>query len=194
MKKSERTKSIIISSVIELIEEIGTTDITMSMIAKKADVAVGLINYHYESKQALIIDAVRYYVSEHIAKENVFVTYENMSPWETLKKSFTSYADFLAEHALLSRLHIKFSIDGEIDADAAQQAVSYYLPIIKKVNNSLSDEQMMTALRMISSTIQMSFLQADMSSETFDFFDKEQRDKFIEQMIMLVIGEKGGNK
>lgn len=186
MKKSDRTKSIIISSVIELIEQTGSTEFTVGMIAQKADVAVGLINYHYESKQALIIDAVNSYVHEQIANSNLCSTNEETSPLETLVNSFISYADFLANHEVLSKLHIKYSLDGKIDADSEQQAINYYLPLLQRIGG-MSDDHMIIVLRMISSTIQMTFLQTNIvSSNTFNFFDKEQRDRFIKTLIQVI--------
>lgn len=190
MKKSERTKEDMIRAVIGLIEEGGNTDFSIGMIANRADVAVGLINYHYESKQALIIEAIRHYVNEKIAQDSVFMIGEHLSPREQLATSLKSYADFLVNHSSVSRLHIKYSFEGDIGKETLSQAMLYYLPLINDSNHKINVEQSMTILRMIVSTIQLSFLESDIMKQTsgLNFYCKEERDQLIDNMITLTIG------
>ena len=56
MKNSTEVKEIIIKSTIELIEQSNgdIKKITSRSIAEKSGIALGLINYHFESKENLI--------------------------------------------------------------------------------------------------------------------------------------------
>lgn len=190
MKKSERTKEDMIHAVIDLIEETGNTDFSIGMIARKADVAIGLINYHYASKQALIVEAVKHCIEEQIKHDNVFLINEKLPSSQLLSTSLKSYADFLVQHSFVSRLHIKYTLDGTINDDSLSAGITYYLPIISSMNPKLSKELVLTSLKMIVSTIQISFLEADIAKNStgFDFFCKEERDRFIDNMIFLIIG------
>lgn len=188
MYKTERTKNDMVNAVIELIEETGSSNISISQIAKKANTAVGLINYHYKSKQDLLVDAVRRYIENSIKEENQNFLKKNVESKEMIVLSFQSYADFLAKHGEISKLYIKFCLEGYIKADSLKQAIEFYPPILKSINSNLSDDKIMIILNMISSTIQLSFLEADIIKEntSFNFFEKKQRNKMIADMINLI--------
>lgn len=61
MNKSENVKNQIIEVTTELIEQYngGTKNITARMIAEKANIGLGLINYHFGSKEKLITECVQ---------------------------------------------------------------------------------------------------------------------------------------
>ena len=61
MKDKEKVKETIINATTELIEQSGgeVKNITARAIADKSKVALGLINYHFESKENLVAICVQ---------------------------------------------------------------------------------------------------------------------------------------
>ena len=60
MSKADRTRELILQSAIEEFAQVGYINASTSGIAHRAGISKGLIFYHYESKQALLLAALDY--------------------------------------------------------------------------------------------------------------------------------------
>jgi AcrR family transcriptional regulator len=98
----------IINTTIKIIqEEHDFSDITIRKIAKKAGIGVGLINYHFQTKENLINIAVRTFINEIICGWNdATLTPKSDSKVELLCNMFQVCSDFLAAHPKISRISI----------------------------------------------------------------------------------------
>jgi AcrR family transcriptional regulator len=125
----------------ELLAETKDADgITVRQIAKRADVGIGLINYHFGSKDSLLADLVAEEMSSMIyafeaAQESV------VSPKERLKIVLTELYDFGAEHLPLVRFMIKQNIDNG-DMGSALMLV----PLLREVFGPDADEMRLRVL------------------------------------------------
>lgn len=94
----------IVNVTTALIEQNDIKNITARMIAEKADVALGLINYHFGSKDNLITECVQRIISKVVAgfsAEQAYATdKERLTGWATY------VFNFLFEHQAISRVSI----------------------------------------------------------------------------------------
>ena len=106
MSKNENVKEHIIEVTTELIEKYNgeTKKITARMIAEKAEVGLGLINYHFGSKDNLITECVQRIIGEVVS--GFHMEQEFLSDKERLIAWATYVFDFLFEHSAISRISI----------------------------------------------------------------------------------------
>lgn len=106
MDKNANVKNRIIEVTTELIEQNNGNikDITARMIAEEADIGLGLINYHFGSKEKLITECVQRIIGQVVAgfhMEQEFQTdKERLAAWATY------VFNFLFEHYAISRVSI----------------------------------------------------------------------------------------
>ena len=79
-------------------------DITARMIATKADVGLGLINYHFGSKEKLITECVQRIIGKVVTEFQMTNQYETDK--ERLMDCATNVFNFLFEHSAISRISI----------------------------------------------------------------------------------------
>lgn len=106
MSKNENVKDRIIKVTTELIEQYSGNikSITSRMIAEKAEIGLGLINYHFGSKDELITECVQHIIGRVVS---VFhIEQEFSSDKERLTAWATYVFDFLFEHTAISRISI----------------------------------------------------------------------------------------
>lgn len=106
MSGSDAVRERIIEAATALIAQYeGDTErITSRMIAKRAQVGLGLINYHFGSKDALITECVQRIISEVVA--GFHMEKEFSSDRERLTAWAVYVFDFLFEHPAISRISI----------------------------------------------------------------------------------------
>ncbi len=106
MDKAENIKERIIEVTTKLIERCdgNAKSITARMIAEKAGIGLGLINYHFGSKENLITECVQRIIGK------VVTEFRMTECFETDKERLTACAirvfDFLFEHSAISRISI----------------------------------------------------------------------------------------
>lgn len=106
MDKNANVKNRIIEATTELIEQHNGNlkDITARMIAAKADVGLGLINYHFGSKEKLITECVQCIIGKVVTKSQMAKRYKTDK--ERLTARATYVFDFLFEHSAIARVSI----------------------------------------------------------------------------------------
>ncbi|AWI04935.1 TetR/AcrR family transcriptional regulator [Clostridium drakei] len=77
-------KSQIINSTLECICMVGIEKMSLDMVAKEADCSKGVISYYFKSKDNLILEAFKSFLSYYNTKINSEVR-ENMKPFEILQ-------------------------------------------------------------------------------------------------------------
>ena len=102
-------KEAIIQATIKLIEENGEhlEEITVRDICKNAGVGLGLVNYHFGSKDKLIEACVERIINGIVERfQNIREEIEGLSSFEKLEYLGNMTLDFLFEHAAVSRISV----------------------------------------------------------------------------------------
>lgn len=177
-------KQAMIAATIELIQENGgnTEELTVRAIAERSNVGIGLINYHFQTKENLIEVSVQRIIGEVISKFKPDMS-GNLNRVEQLKKVVKSVADFLAEHPSVSRVSILGDSKTPKTSDNTMQTAKGFGLSLQDVN--LPDKDKALLMFMLTSVLQAVFLRRELSEELFgyDFNDKVQRDRLIDAIM-----------
>lgn len=184
MKKSELVKEKIIAVTIDLIQG-GSGDIekiTTRCIAKQAGVGIGLINYHFQSKDQLIEICVQRIICNVIETFKPDIDSE-ANPIKSLKKVAKLVIDFLIENSSVSRISILGDMNNPRSIDNTMKTAMGFLGSIKNYNVSLEEKKLL--IFSLTSILQTCFLRKATTEESFgfDFNNKQERDVFIDFII-----------
>ncbi len=191
MKRSLDTRNNIMTSTIEVMHESESLDdITIRSIAKKAGVGIGLINYHFQTKENLVNVSVRHFIGSIIATWPNQIQKKPKSATKLLIAMLESCADFLADYPRISRISIQYDHLNPSSDDNTQQTIEGILPVLQLHYESKADANKLNLLAgQIVSSLQMAFMRSNIHNSKlgFDFFDKSQRDSFIEAIVVQLL-------
>lgn len=177
-------KKAIVDATIELIQESGgnTEELTVRTIAERSNVGIGLINYHFQTKENLIEVSVQQIIGEVISKFKPDMN-GNLNRIEQLKNVVKSVADFLAGNPSVARISILGDFKTPKTFDNTMQTVKGFGLSLKDVDFPDKDKTLL--MFMITSVLQAVFLRRELSEELFgyQFDDKVQRDRFIDVIM-----------
>jgi|LSQX01.2.fsa_nt_gb AcrR family transcriptional regulator len=182
-------KEKIIDATISLIESSDglIENITMRAIAQKADVAVGLINYHFTSKKNLIELCVQRIIS-HVMR--TFPTGYAMGEESEGDKSggdmasfTTSVFTFLINHPEISKISMLSDLS---HPDIKSNSSASYRAILKALPETESENVRKVKAFMLLSTIQSAFLNRE-TSEALLGFNLNDKDDYS-ALFRLVTG------
>lgn len=184
MKKSETVKEKIIGTTIGLLQSGNGNieDITIRQIAEKSGVGIGLINYHFTSKENLIQICV-----ERIIKNVIMAFRPNISKdtdeIEMLKEVAKQVMDFLVQNPEISQISILSDMAAPAILDNTMKTVNGFLSTLK--GDSRSEQEKLLLTYCMTLILQGMFLKRKMTLEAlhFDFCAKEDRDTFVDFII-----------
>lgn len=185
MAQSSAVKEHIISVTTELIlqynGDIGR--ITARMIAGQADIALGLINYHFGSKEKLITECVQRIIGKVVS------SFQMTQTFETDKERLTAWAvsvfDFLFEHSAMSHVSILEDLQNYTMRCNSVLTQRGFLFALK---NDVADEDRAILAFTLLSAMQTAFL----ASETvglllgYDFSRQEDRAAYITKLVSVL--------
>lgn len=188
MKQNKHdAKDQIINSTIELIREYGdTSKITIRDICEKSNVGVGLVNYHFQSKENLINICVQKIIGNIINGFDELQKSINLNPIEKIKLLLRINLKFLIENPGISKVSIVNDLINGNSIDNSIQTRSAYLELLKGIYGSSKDEnELKLILQILISTLQIIFLRKDIIRETdkIDLNVENQRDKYINEIV-----------
>ncbi len=179
--KSDRTKENIIQQTIALIRESNgaVEDITIRVIAQRAGVGVGLVNHYFQSKDHLIEVCVQTIIGGVIRAFRPELPSEG--PLEVTKAVAKQVMDFLMDNQEVSRVSILGDMKQPAAGDNTMKTVAGFAARLS--GGQLSQEHRLHAF-MITSVLQCAFLRKETLKDLgVDFFDKQQRDSFIDDLV-----------
>lgn len=186
-KQKSEIREQIIGITIELIKERGDTGIiTVREIASKAGVGVGLINYHFQTKDNLINICIMELIGQSIFQLQASSQNTDMKTIYKLTELCKGIASFMAVNPGLSRMSITKDLVSPDQKDNITLLTQMLLPIVKDLcGDKKDDSELHILLHMLISSISVGFLRNSVISKTtkIDFADSEQRDKFVEYCI-----------
>lgn len=190
MKKQDEARTAIINAAQALIEtsDGNVQEITTRMIAEKANVGIGLINYHFQTKERLIELCVQNMI-HHVTGEFEPKLEQNASDERLLLDNLKLVGDFLAGNPSVSQISIIGDLSKPSKDDNTMRTVSGLNRLLGEKNEGYTSEQKLKIFALVS-TMQTAFLRRDLTGELlgFDFNVKEERDLFLEILVKQVIG------
>lgn len=159
-------KESIIDATTELIRESNgnLNRVTIRNIAHQADVSIGLINYHFESKEKLIEVCVGRIIGQVILsfKFNQGIN----EPKDRLLSGATSVFAFLKENPEIAKVSILSDLSSP---QTNTNSVTSYQGILSTLPDSFSEEKKKVVAFMLLSTIQSAFLIRSVANDLLDF-------------------------
>jgi AcrR family transcriptional regulator len=187
------TKDKIIMATIDLIKEKqDIKKITMRRIAKKADVAVSMINYHFQTKENLINKAVQKFIGTIISNAGKQYQDVDISPEEKMKLGLKRAAKFLANNPGIARVSILNDLkNGSINDNSSQVLES----IVKQLKEVYGDKKDGVDLKIMAqqqlATVQVIFLRTSIFKEQtgINYYDDQQRDELMDRIVDNMLGK-----
>ncbi len=182
------SKEAIMQAAIKLIEEKGEhmDEITVREICQKADVGLGLINYHFGNKDKLIEQCVERMINKIVEKfKNIQEKTEGLVPFEKLEYLGNITLDFLFEHYAVSRISILTDMQSPKDGDNTHRTYSAYLPLVAACRPDWDESTVKRKTVYLIAVMQQIFLRHETVSQTLgaDLRKRENRMAFHAQVL-----------
>ncbi len=188
MEQSTDAKSRISESVAALLlEGVPAGEITVRQIAEKAGVGIGTINYHFQSKDRLIYEAVSKMLTGIAEKLGQGIMPDGQTPRERLENFLIQSSDMLLQNYETYKLQINYELSkGDLSTPL------YIIPIVREITGSSKSEIeiRLMALQIISG-MQVALLNPARFKDYsgVDIFNKEQRDEAINLLLNNITGK-----
>jgi AcrR family transcriptional regulator len=187
---NKNVKEKIIDATTELIGECASIEsVTVRDIAAKASVGIGLINYHFQTKENLINQCVQKMIGNTINNFDKLYQSLTMEPLDKLRFLTKRMCLFLARNQGISRVSILSDLFAGNCSDNTSQTIKAYLPVMREVcGNKKSDKELYLLSHILMATLQSAFLRRDvfMQSAEVDFYDVEQLECLIDRVIDIL--------
>ena len=180
--KEQATKQLIVDAAKTLLEETEDIDkITVRQIAQRANVGIGLINYHFKSKDNLLSIAIGDRMAKIISDFSKSDSYAHLSPIQKLKSMLRElYALSDKKEKLMH-----FVLSNDI-MKGNMQTPLHLIPLLKQIFGDKKDDM---ELRILALQILYPIQVTGLNKETFymysgiDVSNAEQRNRFIDSLI-----------
>lgn len=183
----DKIKEKIIKTTTELIEEKNgdLKAVTARVIADRCGIALGLINYHFKSKDKLIEICVQRIVNKMLY---CFFSSENIradSDEERLVNQATGVLDFFFENKAIARVFILSDLK---DYTAKSNLAATRTAFAGAVKITADKRQRRILAFILTSVLQTGFLTGESSAEIigYDLNDKLQRDLFVAETVHML--------
>lgn len=191
MKETNNVKEIIIRTATELIQEYNgnVAKITLRKISERANVGLGLINYHFGSKEQLITICVQRIINNVVTCFSPSKKEYNKEPKVADKERLADWAkqvyDFLFNNQAISSISILGDMQNyQLDSNSVYTQEGFSLAI----KNDMEDRIRKLLIFVLTSTMQVAFLSRDVSEEMlgYNLKIKEERDAYIDSLVGLL--------
>ena len=185
--ESEAREKIIAAATALIVERGSVEKITTRDIAAQAGVGVGLINYHFQSKERLIELCVQRFIGGVIAGfRGEYLALDGMPPLDKLKLLLRRTAGFLALNPSISEISIKTDLNAAHPGDNTTQTIAAYLPVVREVcGDGRSEQEQRVLLASLVAAVQSAFLRREVLREEMgiDFALPEHRGMLIDTIV-----------
>lgn len=191
MQKIRDIKEVIIHVTTELIRENNgnVAKITSRKIAERAEIGLGLINYHFGSKENLINICVQRIINNVVMcfspenkdynERNGFADKERLADWA--KQVY----DFLFDNYAISSMSILGDMQNyQVKCNSVYTQKGFSMAI----RNNITEENKRLLTFMLTSTMQVAFLSGSASKDVlgYDLTIKLERDRYIDKLVELL--------
>jgi len=188
MKNMNDVKENIISVTTDLIEQSNGNikNITARAIAEKAGVGLGLINYHFGSKDNLVATCVQRIIGK------VIMGFSTEKEYANDKERLTAWAiyvfDFLFEHPAISRISILGDLQNyTIKCNSVNSQKGFMLALTKDIEDK--DKPLLSFI--LTAAMQTAFLSGTAAKELlgYDFMKQTDRIAFIKKLVTAIFDD-----
>ncbi|MDE7285435.1 MAG: TetR/AcrR family transcriptional regulator [Lachnospiraceae bacterium] len=181
-------KEVIIQATIALIHEKGEkmNEITVRDICKRANVGLGLVNYHFGNKEKLIELCVERMVNGivdhfHSIREKT----EGLSPFEKLEYLGNMTLTFLFEHYAVSKTSILTDMNMPKEDDNTHRTFRAYMPLVAACRQDWDEMMVERKTFCLIAAMQQAFLRYKVIFQTqgIDLMNPEERKIFHTQIL-----------
>ncbi len=176
----------ILEAVIGLLSEVDdSTQITIREIAKRAGVGIGLINYHFQSRENLIQQAVASLTGDLADQWETMLDHSIADPVERLKSLLNVNATVAMQNAKYARILIQHEL---LEGDFSVPLV--IVPVLREIFGQAKTEQELRSLAFLLVTgLQVAFIrqQAFRRFTGVNPANDAQRTDWIDQMVDQLI-------
>ena len=179
-------KERILQTTMAMINEVEDVEtITMRQIAERAQVGIGSINYHYQSKDNLLNEAVGRLMGDQASRWYAPYDKDEIDPVNRLKMLLIDTANVAFRHEKLSRIAVSHAL-----LEGQMEPAQLILPILRDIYGGSKDEDelRLIAFQLITST-QVMFLRAPAFRlySGIDIYEEKQRNRSIEIIVENVM-------
>lgn len=162
--------------------------VTARKIADKAEVGLGLINYHFGSKDQLITECV-----QRIIKEQIIVLKPSdsdvVSTIQDDKQRLISWSKQVFEFLYTNRSICGISILGDMhNNEMLSNSVYTQLGLEKAIQSDMDEHKKKQIIFVLVSTMQGAFMQDNVVKNRlgYDLSNQEEREQYIEALVDLL--------
>lgn len=186
------SKEKIIKAATDLISENPNCpeEITIREISKRANVGVGLINYHFETKEKLIEICVQNIINGIVAKfSEISALTKNDPPFERLDRLGNMTLSYLFDHRAVSKISGLSDMNSPSINDNTQRTLEAYIPLVTACRPDWDEKKIRLKTFELISCMQLSFLRHDVLRQTdgIDLTDPCERRKYHTQMLKSIL-------
>jgi TetR/AcrR family transcriptional regulator, regulator of cefoperazone and chloramphenicol sensitivity len=187
--KKEITKAQILAGTIQLLQEQDDPDqVTIRMVAARVNVGIGLINYHFGSRDHLIHEAIGSLMQEQIAPYLNATPVEGADPREMLIGLLKVSTDIALQYQKYSRKMVEYILThGQMDIP---------LMVVPLIQQMVGPERTLTEVRLMAFTL-ITTLQAVLAQSPdfqlftgLNLFDPKDRSTLICTLVDQIIPSK----
>ncbi|MGN0621410.1 MAG: TetR/AcrR family transcriptional regulator [Porcipelethomonas sp.] len=192
MRNKEEVKEAIITATTELIEQSGgdINTITARSIAEKSGVALGLINYHFESKENLISICVQRIINKVLMRfspdKKDYAENDGLTDKERLISFAQQTFDFLYANYAIVKISILSDFRGyQPQSNSALTQLGFSLAI----RSNIPESQKQLIAFSLASIMQTAFLSGENSKAItgYNLAEKPERDLFISDIVTMLL-------
>lgn len=162
------------------------SQVSSRKIASRADVALGLVNYHFENKDKLITECVQKIIYKEI---RAFVPRDDVysdDPTVADRQRFANWAKQVFEFFYANKSISKVSILGDLQNDPEKSnSIDMQRGLLLALTSNMPDKDKNFLAFSLASIMEMAFLQGNTVKNRlgFDLEKKKDREKFIDSTV-----------
>lgn len=181
-------KEAIIQAAMALIEEKGEhlEEITVREICKRANVGLGLVNYHFGNKEHLIELCIERRINGIVEQfQKIREKTADLTPFEKLEYLGNMTLDFLFAHKTVSRISVLTDMKTPKEDDNTHRTYAAYLPLVAACRPDLDEAAVQRKTFCLITIMQQTFLRYETVSKMLDmdFCQKEVRRAWHTQIL-----------
>ncbi len=180
LEKTHDKRQRILTEAYRLLTEVKDAEkVTIREIAKRAEVGVGLVNYHFASKDAMLMEAIGSALAAVAIQWQASAEDLTVDPRTSLKNMLDQLMTMGAEHFHLIQLAAKFELtEGDVHTP------SFILPFIRRITG-LEDQEAKLVAFFIISNLQSATLRAPQfkAYTGLDLENAKDRTLYLERLL-----------
>ena len=186
-QRREESRKKLLDTAIELLDEYDNPEkITVRLIAERAGVGMGMINYHFTSRDNLIFYAAMEQLNK-VAEKYSGIESSGNNVVGNLKSLVKAICDVVIKNKKLSKIALEYELQNEEFGICL-----FLLPMLNQIfGKEKSEGEIKFIAIQILLPLQMAFLREDAIRHymDLDINDKEKRDIVIEKAIDNIVGK-----